>query len=644
MQTDRKLVAIMFTDIVGYTAMMGENEAEALGVITHYEETIKSKTENFGGEVINFYGDGSLCIFPSVTVAMECAMGIQKELHQGVQVPLRIGVHIGEVLFQEGRIYGDGVNIASRIESLGQPGTVLFSEDVYSRISNNPNFIAQLLGSFEFKNVANPINVYALGNEGFPIPPKETLRGKLKVANEVSIEKSIAVLPFENHSNKEDQQYFIDGIADEIRSQLLSINNLKVISRSSCMYFKNKPYTLKEVGKELKVTYALEGRVQVVSDNIKVSVELIDIPVDKQIWSLPPLNKKLDDVFILQNSIAQSVAKELQLVLTDEARDQLAKIPTVNTEAYMLYQKGLELMHRGYGTPEELKAVVDCFEKAIKIDPNFSKAYVGLVDAYLDHIFWGRTSTNSVIKQATEAAMKAFELDSSSGESYGALGAIHYFKFEKELAIKYLTKAIEISPSYLSAYDKLASYYLLDGELDKAIELLEKAKQLDPISVKYHADFGHTYYYGGKVQLGITYILGVLEQYPKDPFLLWELGYLYSGAGEYDKAIEAFTERDTSGKNTNWMLAYCYGMSGRTEEAQDILNIHLSKRKLGYVPAYMIATIYMGLGDKEKALEWLEKDMDDGGITIFIMGLKTDPKFVPVKDDPRFQKILKIVK
>jgi len=234
MNSNRTLSAIMFTDIVGYTTMIGTDENLAIATVTYHKKIIEQFVSKFEGELIHFYGDGSLSIFRSATVAVDCAMAIQIEFKLKEPVPLRIGIHIGEILKKEGTIYGEGVNIASRIESLGQTGTILFSEYVYQKIRNHSKFKAELIGEFEFKNVEKPMTIYALSNDGFPIPKKETIKGKLKVSTSteeldaavVKKDMSIAVLPFENNSSIVDQQYFVEGIADEIRSQLLSINNL----------------------------------------------------------------------------------------------------------------------------------------------------------------------------------------------------------------------------------------------------------------------------------------------------------------------------------------------------------------------------------------------------------------------------------
>ena len=652
MRSKRRLAAIMFSDIVGYTSMLGADENKAIAMVTHHKSVIQKMVPKYEGELIQFYGDGSLSIYPSATFALECALAIQKEFQKKIVVPLRIGIHIGEILIREGNIYGEGVNIASRIESLGQPTTILFSDEVYQKIHNNKNFQTQLLGEFDFKNVERPIKVYALSNEGLRVPKKESISGKLKKISLPKIDSlnvkdresnmSIAVLSFENYSNQQEQQFFIDGIADEIRSQLLSISNLKVISRSSSMYFKNKPYTLKQIKQELNVKFVLEGRVQIIGDNIKISVDLSNTETNKQIWSLPPISQVLDDIFLLQNKVAKKVVSELKVALTERDKKQLEKISTDNSDAYIYFQRGQELLHRGFGKINKLDEAVDNFKKAIQMDPNFVRAYVGLSDTYLEYIFWGRTAPVKVLEEALNAAMKALELDSTNGECYGALGSINFFKFKKEIAINFLNKAIQLSPNYLGAYEKLAWINIFDGNTKEALRLFSIVHSLDPLSTKYRGDIGHAYYYSHQYEIGIEMMDELLEKYPGDPWLLWMKGYLYSGLGNYEAAINTYLERPT-GKKTNWMLAYNYGKIGKTNEATEILNLHLKKRETQHVPGYMIATIYIGLGNRRKALDWLELDYREGGQGLFFWGLKTDPKFDLINNDTRFQKLLNYI-
>jgi len=267
----RQLAAIMFTDIVGYTAMMQQNEEKAVAVIKHYNSALEKWVTNFNGQVLNYYGDGSLCIFSSATDAVNCSLAVQKDLKSEPVVPLRIGLHIGEVFFEDAKALGDGVNVASRVQSLGQENTILVSEEIYDKIKNNPSVVAVSLGHFDFKNVGRSMEVFALKNEGLFVPQRKKMEGKLKKRNiqkrnlittlsfiliiataffiyknflakkdKVSVtEKSIAVLPLENLSGNPEQEYFVSGMHETLITELSKISALKVISRTSSIQYKN---------------------------------------------------------------------------------------------------------------------------------------------------------------------------------------------------------------------------------------------------------------------------------------------------------------------------------------------------------------------------------------------------------------------
>lgn len=670
----------MFTDIVGYTAMMQKEESTALSTVKHHQDILVSTVKIHHGKVIEFYGDGSLSIFNSATDAVESAIEIQEQLRQNPKVPLRIGIHIGEILIENKRIFGDGVNLASRIESLGQAGTIFISENVCEKIRNNPQFKVQSLGSFELKNVGHPMEVFAVSNEGFPVPEKHEITGKLKsskrsrifpsdikinksILYRISIvimmavvmyfifvpfnrnytsqltEKSIVVLPFNNYSTSSDQQFFADGMADELRSQLLSIRNLKVIAQASSRYYKDKQMSLKQIGKDLNVQYVLEGNVQRSEDYIKVNVQLSNTETEELEWTSPAFNEKLEDVFLLQNKIAQEIVNQLKIKLSDHEKNILGKIPSRNAEAYLNYQKGQQIIRRGGGRLDELDEAVSLFKKAIDLDPGFSLAYVGLSYAYLEYIFWGRRPSNEFQPKALNAAFMALELDDNNAEVYGALGAINFYRFEFETAKGYLDKAIQLSPNFIPPYEYLSWIHIFENDKEKAIQLLQKAQELDPLSTKYIGDMGQAYFYFHKYDEGLKIIKSALLNHPDDNWLLWIQACLYLGKDHYEEAISTFQKR-SAGKDTNWMLGYAYGMAGNKKEAERILNYQLEKRTHEHVPAIMIGTIYLGLGNKDKALEWLERDMEEGGQGMLFGGLKMDKVYDPIRNDPRFKKIL----
>jgi len=332
MSQSRQLAAIMFTDIVGYTAMMQQNEGKAVAVIKHYNTTLEKWVSHFNGQVLNYYGDGSLCIFSSATDAVNCSLAVQKDLKTSPVVPLRIGLHIGEVFFEDAKALGDGVNVASRVQSLGQENTILISEEVHNKIKNNASITAASLGHFDFKNVDKPMEVFALTNDGLFVPKRNKMEGKLKKKNlqkrniitalsliiivasaffiyknffvnnnkaEV-IDKSIAVLPFVDMSASKDQEYFSDGLSEELLNLLAKIPALKVIGRTSSFSFKGKDEDLRSIAQKLEVAHILEGSVRKDGNKIRVTAQLIRATDGSHLWS-ETYNRDLEGIFKLQD-------------------------------------------------------------------------------------------------------------------------------------------------------------------------------------------------------------------------------------------------------------------------------------------------------------------------------------------------------
>ncbi|MDP9230648.1 MAG: adenylate/guanylate cyclase domain-containing protein [Bacteroidota bacterium] len=339
----RQLAAIMFTDIVGYTAMMQANEQKAVAVIKHYNSSLEKLVHQYNGQVLNYYGDGSLCIFHSATDAANCSLDLQKELKNNPGVPLRIGLHIGEVFFEDEKALGDGVNVASRVQSLGQENTILVSGEFYDKIKNNSSFSAISLGQFEFKNVAKPLEVFALSNEGLFIPQRSKMEGKLKkksrkkrfifatsliilfcaagfliyktfftgMAASGSNDQSIAVLPFVDMSPAKDQEYFSDGISEELLNLLSKIPYLKVISRTSSFSFKGKNEDVRKIGEDLGVANILEGSIRKSGNKIRITAQLIEVRKGTHLWS-ETYDREMQDVFVIQDEISKMIVDILK--------------------------------------------------------------------------------------------------------------------------------------------------------------------------------------------------------------------------------------------------------------------------------------------------------------------------------------------
>ena len=674
---NRRLAAILFTDIAGYTALMQEDEDQALEVVKFNQEVLERNVPKFDGAIHQFYGDGCLSIFSSATNAVACAQECQKEfLSHDPVVTVRAGIHIGEIYSDENKVYGDGVNVASRIESIGQPGTVVFSGHVYDKIRNHKEFRAESIGSFHFKNVSEPMQVYALRSPDLKFPDKKHIEGKLREskgplrrrnmlwlsivavglilafsiieftrsdsdrevqASEV-IAKSIAVLPF-NSIGAGSNATFSTGISEDILTQLSKIGDLKVISRTSSAKYANSDKASRIIARELGVETLLKGSVRVQGNKARISVQLVNPVNDSYIWA-EDFDKNLEDVLIVQRDVAISVANALKIKLGAAVANSLDEVVNVDPEAYKAYQSGKAIMNNSDGTQEELERATAYFEEAIRIQPDFTLAHTGLCDVYLDYLFWHRADDLTIIPKARDAALEALSIDPNIGECYGVLGAIALYTDDAHLAEINLEKAIKLSPNYNMAYERLAwiKYYKNDRAEFK--RLANKAIELDPLSTRIRGSFSYEYYLDGTYEEGIRKMEDFLKIYPDDNFLLWQLAILYYGNKDYEKAVEILESR-TVGTHTNWMLGVSYAEMGSTEEAQRILDYHLERAKTGYVPGFMIGAQYHALGQDEIALDYLEDSFNKGSESLLIWGLEKDPLWRGLAGNPRFDKLTK---
>ena len=675
-ESSRHLAAILFTDIVGYTAMMQRDEKLALASVRKHHEVLEKTIPLHEGEIYQYYGDGSLSIFSSATHAVQCAYELQKQMLREPKVLLRTGIHIGEIYSEGGKIFGDGVNVASRIESMGQGGTVLFSRDVFEKVRNHTDFKIKLIGSFEFKNVDDPVQVYALTNPDIITPDGKFTEGKLKEqkkkpykavasisfigiaaiflsffffkngtlahkADTWDVKKSVAVLPFKNLNGGGEEDFLSTGIAEDILVQLAQIKDLKVIAQSSSLRIKDSQKDLRKIAQDLGVTSLLDGSIQRYENNLRVSVRLIRASDESIIWA-HHFDEKFEDILNMQRNVALAVSEHLKVSLTPQIKSRLEDRVNVDPEAYVNYQKGQELLKRSSGTKEDMDQARQYFEMSIREDSAFSLAWVGLAEAWIETLFWHRQADGDALPHAMQAVMRAIELDPEKGECYGVLGAINLMERKVIEAESNLFKSIELNPNYSFAYERLAWIALIRGNDKEAVERYEQVILLDPLSTRLKGSVANMYYFRGRFDQGIDKMRSFLRLDPTDNFLLWSLAYCYAGNGEYQKAIETLRKR-TIGTETNWIYAYCYAKLGKTAEAQRILDYHLERKKTGHVPDFMMSVIYASLGDRETALDYLDKSMQMEGENWFVLGLDEDPMLNPLRKHPRFKMIVQSV-
>ena len=674
----RHLAAILFTDIVGYTAMMQRDESLALAAVRRHQEVLERQVPLHEGQVYQYYGDGSLNIFHSAIQAVKAALEIQKELLQDPPVLLKIGIHIGEMYMENGKIFGDGVNVASRIESIGQGGTVLLSRDVYEKIRNHALFQLTSVGKFDFKNVDEPVEVFALTNSELRALDLKNIEGKLKElapkkksklpfilamllpvlvvsaiflfinkksgqdSDTLPTKQSIAVLPFQNLSEGKEEDFLSTGIAEDILTQLAQIHDLKVISRTSTMQYKDSDKPIKTIAKELKVTSILEGSVRKYENNLRVSVQLTNGANESLIWAAD-FDRQIEDVLNVQRDVALAVSNNLKIALSPQLKNRLQNKINVNPEAYINYQRGEEILHRTSGTKEDLQLAFSFFEKSIELDSNFAQAWNGLSEAYSEAIFWHRISPYEAIPKARAAAQMAIALDPEMGDGYGALGAVEFIEHNFREAEKNLRKAIEYNPNYPFAYETLGWIMLYRMKIDESLNFFNQCIELDPLSTRFKGSIGNAYAVAGQYDEGIAAMKEFLKTHSDDNFLLWTLGFLYARKGECEKAIEILNQR-TIGTKTNWVLTYCYVKTGQRAKAEEILQNNIEKSKTDLVPDYMMGVQYCALGQYEKALDHLQKVSNSRVESFFEIGMERDPFLEPLYDMPRFKKIVADVK
>jgi adenylate cyclase len=449
-------------------------------------------------------------------------------------------------------------------------------------------------------------------------------------------EKSIAVLPFTNLSGDPEQEYFSDGMTDDIISKLYKIGNLHVTSRTSVLMYKNTTKTINQIADELGVSYVLEGSVQRANNKVRINARLIKAGDDNNVWS-NSFDNDLSDVFKVQSEVAQKIAEELKITLTKSEQSIIRKVPTTNTLAYEYYQQGLFYTHQG-PSRENVEKSKNFFLKAIEEDPLFVSAYTGLAETYIEFMDWGYAAPAEVLPSALAYAQKALQLDSLSGEAYSAIGAYHiYSTHDIPKAKEALDKAIRLSPGYDVTYYR---YTMLDfGMRDKEASYthIDKAIELNPLSLRSNAYRVQAYYLFRDYERAMKEVQRLLNIFPADNFLLWQQANIYTQLGDYEKAISTFLQRSVPTKDTNWALGYAYGKAGQPDKAKKIAEYLIEKSKTRYIPPCFIGFVFLGMNDQENALLYFEKaaEVNDYWLTTYDI----EPWFDPIRDNARFKSL-----
>ncbi len=455
--------------------------------------------------------------------------------------------------------------------------------------------------------------------------------------------KSIAVLPFDNLSRDPDNAFFAEGVQDEILTRLAKVADLKVISRTSTQKFKSAPENLPQIAKQLGVMHILEGSVQKSNDQVRVNVQLINAMTDAHLWA-EIYDRKLTDIFTVESDIAKAITDALQAKLTGDEKQMMAMQPTTDTVAYDLYHKGRSLWEKRSG--DNIPKAIAFYEQAIEQDPNYAPAYAGLANAYALLPFYTGTPRNASLEKAKEAALKALSLESRLAEAHAALGKVDYFQLDVAGAIREYQRAIELRPNYATAHQWYGNDALVSvGRFDEAIAEGKRAVELDPLSPVINADLGITMYLARRYDDSFKQLKKALAIDPTFFYTHYSIGIVLQLKGDLKGAIAEFEQAKQLSSSDSFVVALlgaAKGLAGDKQAAEQTLKELGQIKQSQEVDEYSRALVYLGLNNKEEALNALERTYAarDGSSLCWI---KVDPMLDPLRGDPRFESIVQKV-
>jgi adenylate cyclase len=485
----RKLTAIMFTDIQDFTKRMSAQEQLGMELLRQHNEIMDEAIRRHQGTLVKNIGDAYLVDFGSAVNAVEAAVEAQSkfaECNHGKtqleQILVRISIHLGDVVVQGSDMFGDGVNIASRLQSITPPGGICISREVFAHVKTKTAFQTVAIGAHQLKGITDPVEVFQILTLLVPQPiiPTAQKSAEIKVPDDLSI----AVLPFANWSDDKENEYFSDGITEDIITDLAKIAALRVSSRNSVFTYKGKNVDVQKVGSEMNVRYVLEGSVRKAANRIRITAQLIDASNNTHLWA-ERFDRDLQDVFAIQDEISQHIAGELKIRLTKEQEQAISRKETENLDAYDAYLKGL--FHSRSRTKSDLDLAVDHLNRAVAIDPNFAAAHSALAFALRFTFAFGLDRDPTVFEQAKAHTDRALALEPQLSDALLMKGLLLRDEGNMVDAIQTLQQLIAMNPTHTQAHAYLGNAYRDVGDLTKALEYHSRAMELDP------KDFFHPY-------------------------------------------------------------------------------------------------------------------------------------------------------
>ncbi|MGC2289154.1 MAG: adenylate/guanylate cyclase domain-containing protein [Thermoplasmata archaeon] len=627
----------MFTDMVGSTASAQANEVEALKLRNEQARLVRPLFGSHGGREVKSMGDGFLAEFDSALHAVQCAIDIQQHLHErnsqqgAVPIQLRIGVHLGDVEQRETDIFGDAVNIASRIEPLAAPGGVCISGEVFSQIQNKISNKLEKLPAMGLKGLQISIDIYRV------ILPW-TSRGS---TGESSGPTGIAVLPFTNMSPDPADLYFADGLTEELITVLSQLRELRVIARTSVMQYKSTTKAVSQIGAELSVSSILEGSVRRSGNRLRITAQLIDARTQGHLWA-KSYDREIDEVFLIQTEIAKQVAEALRIELLSAEAARLDSRASVEPESYLAYLRGRALMHET-PTRDSIEAGRKQFELAISFDPKNAAAHAGLADALRMRGWWEETARGAEWDQECRRLVaRAIEIDPNLPEAHASLGLMHYDDRAWAAAEKEFKVALSLTPSYSLAHHWFGQLLLTQGRAAQGLAEFTLAEGADPLWTVNLNQLALLLTWLGRLDEALVKITKLRELAPDKQETHVAFAFYLRARSDPERCREEFQRSLELEPNPKFQLiisAFMHAIAGEKEQAMALLQQLEASLRQGEYPQFM-AWIYAELGDLDACFRWLEGVLDSSGyFTLDIFQL--NPDLAHVRADPRFANLLR---
>jgi class 3 adenylate cyclase/tetratricopeptide (TPR) repeat protein len=674
---NRRLVAILFADIAGYTSFMQKDEQNTITKLDRFKDELDQNVPKYHGKIINFYGDGCLVVFENVSDAVDCAIKLQKAFAADPLVPVRMGIHLGDVVFRKDNAFGDSINIASRIESSGVPEAVLLSKSAMHQIRNQPEYQFVHLGSFDFKNVEEPIQVYAIASHGLKIPDRLEMRGKLKTSYEnqrayfktrkgilVSLVillsmllginyiffsppadgqaiESLAILPFINISQDPDLDFLSDGIPESLIHRLSAMEDVKIFSRNATFSFRDSLQDVGKIRELLDVDAVFTGQLSKLDDQLILNCQLIDAEDQVQIWG-DRIKSPSSNVLEAEDALVASLLNPLKIQLINKSSIETR---SVVPEAYTHYLKG---RHLSYGsTSEEAEKALHHFRQAIRIDPKFAAAYAAIANEKIIQALFSTATREEIFGEARTAVQSAIALDPTLADAYLVKGAIKFYgDWDWAGAEKAFKKALKLDPNNANNYIRYSAVLAALQRHQESLELAEKAIELDPISISSLHNLGWVNLVAQNFDIAEDAFGKALELHPTWIWGHIKKAYAHMFQGDFEQAIqlteqaEALLQDEWGSELIQMALLGINNYCGREEKSAALAESFLEHiRDFSYKDPYAVSVLYMNLGDLDKAFEWERRAIEERTPSSYLFNIKLfyDEDFF---NHPRHQQVL----